>query len=106
MFSKSRLLVAAAFVVGTASIAAAQVDSDDMMSYERSGPVLNITGVRGGDPNKPFDEDQQNSYGPIGASALARVTEPAADTLPRGGNPNRPFDEDQQNSYGVNGAPQ
>ena len=101
---KSRLLVAAALVLGTTSIAAAQADSDQMMSYERSGPVLNITAVRGGDPNKPFDEDQQNSYGPIGGSAQARVS--ATDTLPRGGNPNKPFDEDQQSSYGVNGAAQ
>jgi len=103
---KSRLLIAGALVLGATSIAAAQADSDQMMSYERSGSVLNITAVRGGDPNRPFDEDQQNSYGPIGASAEARVAGPATDTLPRGGNPNRPFDEDQQNSYGVNGAAQ
>ena len=105
MFLKSRLLIATAIVLGSASFAAAQVDADSMMSYERAGPVLNITPISGRDPNHPFDQEQMESYGPIGYSALARAPEPAPTLLPSGRNPNHPFDQELMESYGPNGAP-
>ena len=104
MFAKSRLLVAAAVVLGSASAASAQADAEQMMSYQRSAPALNVTAVRGGNPNHPFDQEQMESYGPIGYSASARVPQPAAARLPSGRNPNHPFDQEQMESYGANGA--
>jgi hypothetical protein len=105
MFAKSRFLVAAAIVLGSASAASAQADAEQMMSYQRSGPVLNITTPSGRNPNHPYDQEQMESYGPIGFSARAQAPQPAVATLPRGGSSNHPYDQEQMESYGVNGAP-
>ena len=99
---KSRLLLASALVLGSASFAAAQYDSDNMMNYQRTGPQLQSAGSN---YDGRFDEDNMTNYGPVGYSALAQAPAPQVATVPRGGNPNNPFDQELMESYGPGGAP-
>lgn len=102
MFRKSHLLIAAAVVLGSASVAAAQnsvpilgEDSQQASYGPRPGVAIPPAPQMAGKDGR-FDPDQQNSYGPIGYSALAQVPSPVA---PAAGGKDGRFDPDEQMGY-------
>ena len=106
---KSRLLIAAVFVAGSASLASAQTqtvygDPDQMSGYDRpltGAGALSAQPAPTRYPSRPyaFDADAVLSHGPIGSEALAQAEVARNPIQPAGRSP-YPFDSDSMYYYG------
>jgi len=97
MFLKSCLLIASAIVLGSASLAMAQYDAENMMNYQRTGPVLSSAGSN---YDGRFDEENMMNYGPKDYSAFAQARAAATQTPSAGSNYDGRFDEENMINYG------